>query len=127
MNCDNPEHERCERCTGCVPCGCICHLAGEDAEDAEDAEGSEVESDPELVHLEMGLREYSSGAICVKCGSDHPRVTYHSHIVMTLGTDTEWPCAAWVRSGLLTGSVTEHLCIRCLRCNYGFPCKTADA
>lgn len=85
------------------------------------------EQDPELVFLEMGLRSTPGPETpCPKCTAELPRIAYHSHILIVIGED-EWPCAEWVRTGLITSSVTEHLCIRCQRCGYGYPAKTADS
>lgn len=117
FSCEEPDHEQCERCGGCVIHGCICRLAG-DSEEAEEA--------PELVVLEMGLPDCPTDIQCPKCRGTTVEVIYHEHVLVSMD-GPEWPCAAWVRSGILTPNITEHLCLRCLRCRYGYPTKTADA
>lgn len=123
IDCDNPGHERCERCGGCVPCGCLCHLAG--GEDEEQASSG-------LVTLEMGLREFdlnSEERSCPKCGYGQMQVVFHPNVIFTLGETPEgsFPCGTWVMAGILSDQTTQHLCLRCLRCGYGYPTKTADA
>jgi hypothetical protein len=74
----------------------------------------------------MGLRAFEPEMQCPKCHGTALSVTYHDHVVMGFGEEL-YPCQEWVQAGLLTQSVTQHLCLRCLRCRYGLPTKTADA
>lgn len=120
INCEDPHHERCEGCGGCVVDGCLCHLAGESAEEPEEA----------LTLDSMGLREFdlsSEERQCPKCGFGQMRVAYHPRIVLVPGIEQEFPCGAWVISGILSDTVTQHLCLQCVRCGYGYPTKTGDA
>lgn len=78
----------------------------------------------------MGLRDYdlhSEERLCPKCGFGQMQVVYHSRVVLTVGEGQGFPCGSWVLSGILSDTVTQHLCLRCLRCGYGYPTKTADA
>lgn len=121
IDCRNPGHEKCERCGGCVLEGCICHLAaGEDVPDEAPDETAE------FVEWEMGLREYEPEIQCPKCGSATVQVTFHPTVVMAYG-DELFACQEWITEGLLTSNTGQHLCIRCLRCRYGWPTKTRDA
>lgn len=119
IDCQDPDHSRCEQCNGCVTCGCLCHLTGESPEEEGVAESLE------LVHIEFGLQPYRTEQACPKCAYNGLKVTYHSLLVMNVGAQ-QFPCGSWYRSGILTGDVSEHLCIRCLRCGYGWPTQTAD-
>lgn len=114
IDCDEPNHERCDRCGGCAHCGCLCHLV-------------DGPPDEPLVHLEMGLKNFQEEIFCPKCHGDIVRVTLHENILQTIGGEGSHPCAEWLNKGLLTATVTEHLCLRCQRCGYGWPTKTADA
>ncbi len=78
----------------------------------------------------MGLREFDlhdEERQCPKCRYAQMRVVYHARIVLTPGTGQEFPCGSWVLSGILADSVTQHLCLQCARCGYGYPTKTSDA
>lgn len=87
----------------------------------------EGEEPNELVVLELDLKDTPGPETpCPKCGSEMPKITFHPFILISMGEE-EWPCAAWAREGLLTAPVTEHLCVRCNRCGYGYPAKTADS
>jgi hypothetical protein len=79
----------------------------------------------ELVVLEMGLQEFQEHMRCPKCFMEGIQVEWHPNLM--IGCDPETPCGIWVQAGLLTPSTTEHLCLRCNRCRYGWPTKTADA
>lgn len=90
---------------------------------------NEVPEEP-LTLESMGLRDYDlrdEERACPKCGANHMQVIYHPRIVITLGEGQGFPCGSWVLSGILSDSVTQHLCLHCLRCGYGYPTKTADA
>lgn len=86
---------------------------------------SEEPEDRELVHLEMGLRSFSGELRCPKCESGTVKTVWHPMIIMH--ADPPHPCDEWVMQELLTGMVAEHLCRRCLTCNYGWPEQAADA
>jgi hypothetical protein len=87
----------------------------------------ENEQDQELIVLDLGLRDTPGPETpCPKCSAELPRITFHAFVIISMGEE-EWPCAAWTREGMLTGPVTEHLCVRCQRCGYGYPAKTADS
>lgn len=118
IDCERPDHERCDRCGGCVPCGCLCHLAGDE----------QAEQPEEQLFVELGLREFQQEVSCPKCNTAQYQMVFHPNIILTVGDTAEgdFPCGQWVRQGLLTPIVTQHLCVRCLRCGYGFPMKTAD-
>jgi predicted nucleic-acid-binding Zn-ribbon protein len=75
--------------------------------------------------LQFGLRPFQHESMCPKCGSTGIRAVYHPCVVLTLG-DGQFPCASWMLSGILTPEVSQHLCLRCARCGYGWPTKTAD-
>jgi hypothetical protein len=120
-NCEDPDHERCERCSGCVPCGCLCHLVGEGVTE----ETSEPESPDSLLSVELGLRPFQHETLCPKCSSTGIRAVYHPVILVTVGAG-QYPCGEWLLAGTLTDDVTAHLCLRCLRCGYGWPTETAD-
>lgn len=120
MTDEHADHEKCERCEGCVPCGCICHLAGDSGTEEDPEEGRE------LVELEMGLREYEGETQCPKCGSTTVQVVFHPTVVVAMG-DELFACQEWIMEGLLTPNTSQHLCMRCLRCRYGWPTKTRDA
>lgn len=95
-----------------------------------EAEGCGCPPEEPLTLESMGLREYDlrdEERSCPKCGANHMQVTYHPQVVLTLGEGQSFPCGAWVLSGILSESITQHLCLLCLRCGYGYPTKTADA
>lgn len=119
IDCEDPNHERCGGCGGCTTCGCLCHLAAEavEAQQQPDRQG--------LIHIEFGLQPFTPEPMCPKCRSEGVQVTYHSLVIMNVGQG-EYPCGSWYRSKILTGEVSEHLCLRCMRCHYGWPTKTAD-
>jgi hypothetical protein len=94
----------CYECT-CVGCGCA------------DTSG--------LIHIEFGLQPFVQEAHCPKCNSKAVHSVYHSCLVLSMG-EKSFPCEAWQRSGILTGDIGEHLCLRCQRCGYGWPSQTAD-
>lgn len=80
----------------------------------------------------LGLRPYdldSEERACPKCGFGNMQVVYHPNVILTVGETVEgsFPCGAWVMAGILSDQTTQHLCLRCMRCNYGYPTKTADA
>lgn len=118
MSDEHADHEKCERCDGCVPCGCICHLAGDGEEGFEEPS--------EDLFLEMGLREYQPEIQCPKCGSSTVQVSFHPTVLMSFG-DEIFACQEWIMEGLLTPNTGQHLCLRCVRCRYGWPTKTRDA
>lgn len=118
-NCEDPDHERCEKCSGCIPCGCLCHLAGEGA-----LSGPEYQDS--LIRIGLGLRPFQHETLCPKCSSTGIRVVYHPRVVLAVGS-AGTPCAAWYQAGILTLEDAQHLCLRCSRCGYGWPTKTADA
>lgn len=95
----------CGECT-CVECGCQEPPSG-------------------LIHIEFGLQPFRSEPECPKCRATGIRVVYHSTLILNVGIG-EYPCGSWYRSGILTDSINEHLCLRCGRCNYGWPTQTAD-
>lgn len=79
----------------------------------------------DLIHIEFGLQPFQSEARCPKCDFSGVRVSYHGCLVLNVGTG-QYPCGSWYRSGILTDPVGEHLCMRCARCQYGWPTQTAD-
>lgn len=92
---------------------------------------SESNEEPEepLTLDSMGLREFdlhSEERQCPKCRYAQMRVVYHARIVLVPGIQQEFPCGAWVLSGILSDSVTQHLCLQCMRCGYGYPTRTGD-
>lgn len=74
----------------------------------------------------FGLRSFMHEAMCPKCASTGVRTVYHPTIILSLGSNGQHPCAAWMQAGILSSSVGQHLCVRCARCGYGWPTKTAD-
>jgi hypothetical protein len=74
----------------------------------------------------MGLQRFDPEQGCPKCGGQNMRVEFHESLIVHVG-DEEFPCATWSRKGILTGNIGEHLCLRCLRCNYGRPTSTVDS
>lgn len=118
---DHTDHEKCEKCEGCVPCGCICHLAPE-------TEGAQEEAEAPLTLASMGLLPFRTGdaLTCPKCSFTGLKRTFHEMIVISMD-ENKYPCQEWVEKNLLGGTISEHLCVRCSGCNYGFPMKTADA
>ena len=120
VGCEDPNHEQCGTCGGCVIDGCLCHLAGEAAEEPEEP----------LTLDALGLRAFdlhSEERQCPKCQFAQMRVAYHPRIVITVGEAQSFPCGAWALSGILSESVTQHLCLQCMRFGYGYPTKTSDA
>jgi hypothetical protein len=87
---------------------------------------TEGESEPSLTLESMGLRGFQDEVHCTKCGSMHMSVEYHEMIVFALSGHST-PCQEWTQKGLLGGAVGEHLCLRCVRCGYGYPSKTQDS
>lgn len=79
----------------------------------------------EIPEIPSGLRPFMHEPICPKCASTGVRVVYHPMIIMSLG-DGQYPCACWLSAGLLSSEVSQHLCLRCSRCGYGWPSETAD-
>lgn len=78
-----------------------------------------------LVDIIFGLQPFVHEQHCPKCGAKAVRVVYHGCLMLNVG-DKAFPCGAWFRSGILTGDIGEHLCLRCNRCAYGWPTQTAD-
>jgi len=108
-----PGESRCERCGHHAGEGCGC-----------------PPDEPALTLADMGLRDYdlnNEDRACPKCGFSQMQVIYHSRVVITVGEGQGFPCGAWVLSGILSDQTTQHLCLRCVRCGYGYPTKTADA
>lgn len=116
MSDEHADHEKCENCGGCVPCGCLCHLAGDPQETGE----------PPLTLESMGLLPFmdGEGLRCPKCRAAGTQINYHEMIILTV-SDDKFPCQEWVEKNLLGGTIGEHLCVRCQRCRYGFPMRTA--
>lgn len=85
-------------------------------------------TEAELMALETGLLPYdgSDEPSCIKCGAGHMKVHYHPVVIMSMG-DEKTPCAELLIQRLMSTAVTEHLCVRCLRCGYGWATETADA
>lgn len=113
------DHLRCARCE--VP---------SDSEQAERECAGEPGEGETLSPGDMGLRDYDlhdEDRACPKCGFGQMQVIYHSRVVITVGEGQGFPCGAWVLSGILSDQTTGHLCLRCVRCGYGYPTKTADA
>ncbi len=75
--------------------------------------------------ISTGLKPFQHEPVCPKCASTGLRSVYHPTIVVTLG-EGQFPCASWLLSGILVPEVGQHLCLRCSRCGYGWPSKTAD-
>lgn len=89
----------------------------------------EQSTDAELETMETGLQPCitdSDEVSCEKCGAGHVKVMYHPMVLIHLGGE-ESPCAELLRRQILSGEVTEHLCVRCVRCGYGWATETADA
>jgi hypothetical protein len=95
----------------------LCHLA-----DAEEPPPAHLSG---LIHIEIGLQRFQPEPCCPKCSSFAIQAIFHPLIVMSVGVG-QHPCSAWYGQGILTGNVSEHLCLRCTRCGYGWPTHTAD-
>lgn len=78
-----------------------------------------------LIHIEFGLQPFRGEPSCPKCNYPGIQTIFHPVIVMNVGRG-QYPCSVWYGEGILTGSVGEHLCLRCTRCGYGWPTRTAD-
>lgn len=106
------EHDSHEgQCPVCGECSCV---------------ECDCQREPEgLIHIEFGLQPFAPEAHCPKCNSKAVSTAYHGCLVLNVG-DKAYPCGAWYRSGILTGDIGEHLCLRCNRCQYGWPSQTAD-
>lgn len=114
MSEQTPEDKKGCGC-GCDSCPTHGHSEGEDC------------GCRELVIVEMGLRNFPGPETpCPKCTSEMPKIVFHPYVVISMD-EAEHPCAQWAREGLLTSPITEHICVRCNRCGYGYPAKTADS
>jgi hypothetical protein len=99
------DNDVCEVCGECSNCGCGCPQG--------------------LVHLDLGLRAFSQGAACSKCGLTGFKVTFH--VMPVIGNSPAFPCEDWINRGLLTGEIGEHLCRVCTCCGYGWPERTYES
>lgn len=99
-------------------CDCDCPEAREGREEAP------------LTLESMGLSAFRSGEalICPKCQAPSPvmAMEYHDSVIISMDGDKP-PCQEWVEKNLVGRVIGEHLCLRCARCNYGFPMRCADA
>lgn len=85
-----------------------------------------TEETPEEVPEPMsGLLPFMHESLCPKCASTGIRVSYHPTIIVNLG-DGQFPCVSWMHAGVISPEVGQHLCLRCARCGYGWPSRTAD-
>jgi hypothetical protein len=91
-------------------------------------EARECRGEVPLTLESMGLLPFMEGESlrCPKCSAVGSQVNYHEMIILTV-SDDKFPCQEWVEKNLLGGTITEHLCVRCQRCRYGFPMRTADS
>jgi len=82
---------------------------------------------PPLTLASMGLMPFmqGEGLRCPKCQALIAAMTYHESIIFSMEEKT--PCQEWVEKSLLGGSIGEHLCVRCHKCQYGFPMRCYDA
>lgn len=83
------------------------------------------ESGGELVPVEMGLLPFSGveDVNCPKCLWKTVKTEWHACVMVW--ADPMHPCEAWVKWGLLTQPIKEHLCRKCANCGYGWPERTA--
>lgn len=77
----------------------------------------------------MGLTAFRTGEAlqCPKCESPSSAMTMVFHEMAVLSMEAKAPCQEWIEKNLLGGVISEHLCVRCSRCGYGFPMRTADS
>jgi hypothetical protein len=85
------------------------------------------EAPEEVSEQPSGLLPFLHEALCPKCASTGIRVVYHHTIVVSLDSGGQAPCVSWLHAGVLAPDVGQHLCLRCARCGYGWPSRTADA